>query len=79
MPKRELFRTIRQYERFANRPYHWPMAIPVANKTSYSHLFTTGIDLRRVRLSDKYRTSRNYFDILDYFLDFGGLILVMPK
>jgi hypothetical protein len=55
------------------------MAIPVANKTSYPHLFTTGIDLRRVRLSDKYRTSRNYFDILDYFLDFGGLILVMPE
>jgi hypothetical protein len=55
------------------------MAIPVANKTSYPHLFTTGIDLQRVRLSNKYCTSRNYFNILDYFLDFGGLVLVMPK
>jgi hypothetical protein len=55
------------------------MAIPVTNKTSYSHLFATGIDLQRVRLSDKYRTSHNYFNILDYFPDFGVLILVMPK
>jgi hypothetical protein len=42
----------------------------LVNKTSYSHLFTTGIDLQRVRLSDKYRTSYNYI----YFLDFGVLI-----
>jgi hypothetical protein len=55
------------------------MAVPVTNKTSYSHLFATRIDLHRVRLSDKYYTSHNYFDILDYFLDFSVLILITPK
>jgi hypothetical protein len=55
----DLFQTIRKSKCFANRPYHWPMAIPVTNKTSYSHPFATGMDLRRVRLSDKYRPSHN--------------------
>jgi hypothetical protein len=42
------------------------MAIPVTNKTSYSHPFAIETDLWRVHLSDKYRTSDNYFDILDF-------------
>jgi hypothetical protein len=42
------------------------MAITVTNKTSYSHPFATGIDLQRVRLSDKYYTSRKYFGVLNF-------------
>jgi hypothetical protein len=51
----------------ATRPCHWPVAIPITNKTSYSHPFANETDLRMVRLSDKYCTSYNY----NYFLDFS--------
>jgi hypothetical protein len=42
------------------------MAILVTNKTLYSHLFATKIDLRQVCLSNKYRSSDNYFDVFNF-------------
>jgi len=51
------------------------MAILVTNKTLYSHLFITRIDLLKVCFNDKYHINYNYF----YFLDFNVLILIILK
>jgi hypothetical protein len=62
---RDLFRTIRKYECFVNKPSHWPVGRTI--QTSYLHLFTTGIGLQMGHPSYKYVPVVNTFGVFIYF------------